>query len=203
MSAMNKSELRKIAKVAREALVDRPARSQRIFAHLAQCAEFRTANTILFYVAARSEVETAGELEKELAQGRRIAVPYCVGEELRLFSLRDMSELVPGAFRILEPPAELRLLAERMVPPAHVDLALVPGVVFDKQGNRLGYGRGFYDRLLRQLSPSALRIGLAFDCQVVEQLPVEPHDERLDWLVTETGVRRMSKRPSYTTGGKE
>jgi 5-formyltetrahydrofolate cyclo-ligase len=115
-----------------------------------------------------------------------------VGDEVQLFRLEAISELVPGTFGILEPTAELRELPPRQVLPSQIDLALVPGVVFDRQGNRLGYGRGFYDRLLRQLPREVLRVGLAFECQVVEELPVEPHDERMDWLVTEAGVRRFA-----------
>jgi 5-formyltetrahydrofolate cyclo-ligase len=69
---------------------------------------------------------------------------------------------------------------------------VVPGVAFDRCGNRLGHGAGYYDRLLALASPSATLIGLAFDCQMVDSIPVEPHDVRMHYLITESGVYKVS-----------
>jgi 5-formyltetrahydrofolate cyclo-ligase len=89
-------------------------------------------------------------------------------------------QLQPGCYGILEPTS-----AQVVIEPARLDLALVPGSVFDRCGARLGYGGGFYDRFLSQDAPQALRIGLSFEIQLVDQVPTEVHDQFMDILVTE------------------
>jgi 5-formyltetrahydrofolate cyclo-ligase len=91
--------------------------------------------------------------------------------------------LVLGSTRALEPPASAPI-----VPPREVDLVCVPGVAFDTRGGRLGRGRGHYDATLALLPRSAFRVGLAFESQIVPAVPAEPHDERLDAVVTEARV---------------
>jgi 5-formyltetrahydrofolate cyclo-ligase len=150
--------------------------------------EYGRAEVVSFYVSVRDEVRTHAGIATALADGKRVAVPYCVADELELFWLRDVAELVPGRFGIPEPLAELRTRDDRRVPAAACDLIFVPGVAFDARGGRIGHGRGFYDRLLARARPDTLRVALGFECQLVDAIPLEPHDVRMHRVVTERSV---------------
>ena len=109
---------------------------------------------------------------------------------MRLFRLESFTELVPGAYGILEPSVELRELAEKQVSPAAIDMAIVPGVAFDRSGTRLGHGAGYYDKLLAQLRADSPRIALAFECQLFDELPRDAHDVPMNAVVTESALYR-------------
>ena len=145
---------------------------------------------MLVYVDAGSEVSTGFALPAVIAGGKRIVVPWCRPEtgELGLFRLDHVDELAVGAHGILEPRSDLRTRADRLVMPAEIDLAFVPGVAFDRTGGRLGQGRGYYDRLLANVRADAVLVGLAFDAQIVAAVPADPHDVGMDVVVTETHV---------------
>lgn len=117
-----------------------------------------------------------------------VVVPFCLPDRLLLYRLVAWSELAPSRFGLLEPAAAVRT-REREVHPEQVDVFLVPGLAFDHHGNRLGYGKGYYDGLLRHRQADALSVALAFDDQVVPELPHEPgHDIPVDFIVTETKI---------------
>jgi 5-formyltetrahydrofolate cyclo-ligase len=97
-----------------------------------------------------------------------------------------MSELVEGAYKILEPKTELRELPAKKVRPEELDLVMVPGTAFDPRGGRMGQGKGYYDRLLATARPDAPLVGMAFDCQVFDEIPVAPHDVFMDLVLTES-----------------
>ncbi|QDT36156.1 5-formyltetrahydrofolate cyclo-ligase [Stratiformator vulcanicus] len=162
--------------------------SRQILNRALAMAEYRDARTVLFYVDIRSEVRTRDVLPIALKSPKRIAVPWCRDDgTLALFHLRDMAELKPGKYGILEPDVELRSRAERRIDPHEVDLALVPGVAFTLAGDRLGYGKGYYDRLLAEVKRECHLIGLAFECQIVPDLPTGEHDRRVHAVLTEAG----------------
>ena len=127
---------------------------------------------------AGSEVRTRHVLPEALAHGKRVVVPWCVVEtnHLELFLLEDMAELVEGAYKILEPRAELRTLPAKVVRPEELDLGMVPGTAFDPFGGRMGQGKGYYDRLLANARADALLVGMAFNGQIFDEIPVAPHD---------------------------
>lgn len=191
-----RQRLRQTVLTARDALpaTARRAKSRAIHGALGQLAVVRQAGLILVYLHFRSEVETLPELAAHLPPGCRLAVPRTLTREKRLqiYLLEEPErQLVPGYCGIPEPdPHKCRPLA-----PADLDLVLVPGSVFDLRGGRLGYGGGYYDRFLATEAPQALRVGLAFELQLSPQpLPLQAHDQLLDFLVTETGARQF-KRP--------
>jgi len=157
--------------------------------------EFAAAGFVMCYVDFSSEVRTRQLLRTLLDEGRPLVVPYCSGDDLGLFRLESFDELVPSRFGIPEPREELRAHADRRAEAAQIDLVVVPGVGFDRRGTRLGFGRGYYDRLLRRLRSEALRIGLAFECQVVDQLPALAHDVPMHMVITECAIYR---RPQDT-----
>ncbi|WP_158265477.1 5-formyltetrahydrofolate cyclo-ligase [Blastopirellula marina] len=193
MSAISQQKqlLRQTHLAARNALEDRPRRSKRIWERLMEAEFLARAETILCYVSARSEVETHPLLVDLLVQGKRLVAPYCIDDErLGLFQLTKLAELESGRFGILEPRIELR--ESRKISPSAIDLAILPGAVFDLRGNRIGYGKGYFDRLLAELSPEAIRCGLGFECQITAEVPTEPHDRPLDLLISEDRLCRYS-----------
>lgn len=196
-----KQYLRRLAQFARQQLSteEKDERSRRIVAKVLALPQYAAAKTVLWYLGVRNEVRTENVVTVELsAAQRRVVVPWCEEGRLLLFQLREMSDLEEGAFGILQPNSELRQLTSRRVAPSEVDVALVPGVAFDRQGNRLGHGAGYYDRLLAELPPNARLIGLAYECQLLESIPHEPHDVGLDLVATESDLylgHRSNLRP--------
>lgn len=157
--------------------------------------EVEAAGTLLFYVDVRDEVRTRHALPKALSSDRRIIVPWCNDSgELELFHLESLSELAEGRYGILEPLPELRERAEKQLQPAELDAVLVPGVAFDKTGGRLGHGKGYYDKLLKNVRPGCRLIGVAFESQIFEQIPMHEHDVWMDQVVTEQGVYGSAAR---------
>jgi len=140
--------------------------------------------SIFCYVHFRSEVETLPLIRLCLARGFRVSVPRVVetNRSLLACAITDPErDLIPGYRAIPEPKAGLPL-----VDPACIQVAVVPGSVFDPAGGRLGYGGGYYDRFFAHQAPGALRVGLAYDLQVLASVPLEPHDQRMHCLLTET-----------------
>lgn len=156
--------------------------------HLSALAAYRAAATVLWYAALPTEVATVPGIEAALAEGKRVAVPWCDGDELALWRIEAVDELEPGTWGIPEPAAARRRDPARQVAPAEVELAVVPGLAFDRRGRRLGHGKGYYDRLLAR-SP-ALRAGLCYGAQVFPEVPAGPRDAVMDVVVTEEGAFR-------------
>jgi len=132
-------------------------------------------------------------LTKARLAGKRVVVPYCVGEELGLFHLLDDDELAQGTMKIPEPRQELRGLPERRIDPRALDLIVVPGLAFDRHGGRVGYGGGFYDRLLRSTSGATSVVALAFECQIFDTVPMQPHDVYVPKIITESSIYVQSE----------
>lgn len=133
--------------------------------------------------------------------GQQVVVPYCHdGVDLKLFRLDDPAQLVPGTFNVREPAPELRRDPSRLVEPLQLDLVITPGVAFDAHGGRLGFGKGYFDRLLRQATRATF-IGLAYEVQIVPAVPVLDHDVRVHCVVTERAVYRQGRcHPTHWPG---
>ncbi len=150
--------------------------------------------TVLLYLPVRGEVDTWPLFEWILARGCQTLLPCCRKNEpgcMDFFKVTSPKELVPGMFNIPEPDTKQCTLIEHPEP----DMVILPGVGFDRRGYRLGYGGGYYDRFLaRHAVESALIMGLGFSCQIVDDLPHDPWDQRVDLVVTEeemiwTGIK--------------
>jgi 5-formyltetrahydrofolate cyclo-ligase len=185
-----KAAIREQARKNRISQKNKDEVSRQIVTAFMHLPEYTAAKTILFYVDAGSEVRTRHMLPAALASGKRIVVPYCIVEtnELELFLLEDMAELVEGAYRILEPRPQLRDAPGKRVAPKELDLVMVPGTAFDSRGGRMGQGKGYYDRLLAQTRLDCPLIALAFECQMFPEIPVAPHDVFMDKVLTEQAV---------------
>lgn len=133
---------------------------------------FRQAHTILLYHSLPDEVNTHDFIRKWSAQ-KQILLPVVIGNDLELRRYTNPQDLKKGAYGIEEP------VGEPFTDYASIDLAIIPGVAFDAQGNRLGRGKGYYDRLLPRL-PHTYKIGICFPFQLLEEVPTEALDVRMD-----------------------
>ncbi len=186
----NSSQLRKDILTARSRLTADELRkkSSTIQSRLLNLKEIINSNTIFVYVSFRSEVETLNLIKTFLNLGKIVTVPITRVKEKRLDAIQitdPKTDLVPGYCNIPEPEEELCL--RQKVDPADIDVILLPGSVFDERAGRFGYGGGYYDRFVSAI-PGALRVGLAFDLQIVEKAPLQDHDEILDLVITETRI---------------
>ena len=145
--------------------------------------EFLSARSVLFYASFRSEVETSGVIRESLSMGKRAILPKVDKERhmLRLYEIKNLDETVPGVMGIPEPiqSEEREMLLE------DIDLVIVPGAGYDYAGNRLGYGGGYYDILLSGRKKNMPIIALAYEEQLVDAIPAEQHDVRVDMIVTD------------------
>lgn len=162
---------------------ERDQRSRAIEDKLFKTPAFQRASTVCFFVSLPAEVDTHPMIEKSLRSGKKVLVPLVdlENKEIKLKEIRDLKkDLSPGVLGILEPVAGTRDADVR-----EAQCVVVPGLVFDPQGNRLGRGGGFYDRLLNRLSENVATIGLAFSFQVLPQIPQEDHDRAVGIVLTE------------------
>ncbi len=183
-----KQQIREQAHANRRDQQHKDELSQAIVARFMDLPEYASAGTVMFYVDVRTEVRTRHSLNLALDSGKRIIVPYCVDGELELFHLESLDELELGMYKILEPKAELRLLAAKRIAVEDLDLIMVPGVAFDRRGARTGHGKGYYDKLLQHARLDAPLVALAFECQMFDEIPVEEHDVFMDKVITEHAV---------------
>ena len=168
-------------------LPQRKARSQAITATIAALPAFRAAASVLLTASMGSEVETGGLIAQTLAGGQILLLPL-VNKESRMLELYEVvdtdTQLVRGTYGIAEPrPDRCRRAAY-----AEVDWVLVPGVVYADDGFRIGYGGGYYDRLLPLLPPAVARVSAAFGLQRRPVVPHGVHDQKIDLVVTESDV---------------
>jgi 5-formyltetrahydrofolate cyclo-ligase len=156
-----------------------------------QLHELTEADVLLLFSSFGSEIDTTPLIAWALGRGQVVALPRILGARtMAAFRLlRPDTDLVDGPWGIREPREGLETIA-----PQAIDTIVVPGVCFTGGGERCGYGGGFYDGYLRQTKPSAARVALAFEVQLVDDLPSEPHDLPVDVVVTERRVLRTGAR---------
>jgi 5-formyltetrahydrofolate cyclo-ligase len=178
-----KDQIRKKVLDARHRLSPelRRAKSAEVEQRLFLLPEFRTASVVMLFASFQSEVETHHMIRRALAEGKRVVLPKVRGKHLELLEIANFDhDVSPGAWGIPEPdrgtPADL----------GEIDLIVVPGAAFDGAGNRVGYGGGFYDRLLPVYRGRT--VALAFELQIVPAVPVDPHDVPVAKIVTEQRV---------------
>lgn len=173
-----KKNLRQDMKARRNALTEKEKSdaSDRCLSKLKELPEFMNSDWIYAYIACRNELETADIIAWCLDHGKRVAVPKVHGEIMHFYEIHSLADCVPGAFGILEPVGEEK---NRITEPGFM---LVPGLAFDKKGNRLGYGGGFYDKYLASHG-GIITAALGYQFQIVEEVPAEIHDKKMDYLI--------------------
>jgi len=158
--------------------------------HVIEQPEFIKAKTVLFYASFRSEADTKEIINISLKTGKTVILPKVDTKEkaLKLYEIKDLNELSPGYMQIMEPKAS----EERLKNLADIDLILIPGAAFDLQGNRLGYGAGFYDKLLSGMEKRILIIAPAYEEQIAEKIASESHDVKADRIITDKRIINCS-----------
>ena len=188
---LDKKSLRKEIILRRDAIPSeiRELKNKAIEEWLTGLNWFRKARTILFYASFRSEVNTEKLIRQSLEDRRITVLPRVVkiSETLKLYVIRNWADLASGSWGILEPIEA----GKRELQAVDIDIVIAPGVAFDESCNRLGYGKGYYDKLLsgrRSSECKPLIVGLAYEEQIVSSLPCNPHDIKMDIVITDKRI---------------
>jgi len=170
--------------------VVRSAKNKMILERMLSLEEFKNAGIIFFFASFRTEVDTTEMIKSAHSSGKRVLLPKVDKDrhELLLYEIRDFSELAPGYMGIPEPSFQGRQMSIN-----DADIVIIPGAGFDASGNRIGYGGGYYDRLLSGLQKDSPVIAPAYEEQVVDSIPSEPHDIRVQMIVTDRRVIRCGE----------
>ncbi len=183
-----KSSLRKETLAKRDSIPTpvRKVKDSAVFEKLLTLDKFRESQVVLFYASFRSEVNTTDLIRRALDMGKRVLLPRVDEEEtaLKIYEIKSMDDVSPGYMGIPEPGA----LEENARGLEGVGLVIMPGAAFDPRGYRLGYGRGYYDRLLSEEVLLPTLAALAYEEQVLESVPSEAHDIRVDIIVTDRKI---------------
>lgn len=157
--------------------------SDDIFRQFLSIEKIRHASRFMLYVDFRNEVATREIISDLLDLGKEVYLPVTLKNEKKLIPKRifSLDDLVPGAYGILEPRIDAPTIDNSLL-----DVVIVPGSVFDKNGYRTGYGGGYYDRFLE--NTDAIRVGVCFDFQLVDDVFPEEHDKRMDFIITEKSI---------------
>ncbi|MCI8299087.1 MAG: 5-formyltetrahydrofolate cyclo-ligase [Lachnospiraceae bacterium] len=157
-------------------------RSEKICDMLQQQYWFQKAEKICFYYPLGKEVNLLPLAAAALALGKQTAFPRVNGADMEFYQVHDLSEFAPGTFGVMEPVGREKVSAEN-------GLVLVPGLVFDREGGRMGYGKGYYDRYFSRV-PACCKLGVCFEMQLISQTPCDRHDIFMDGVVTEQRIIR-------------
>jgi len=184
-----KEKLRKEIKEKRtkQSKEENRKKSKEIKERLFELKEFKDAKTVLFYISYNGEVFTHDMIFESFYK-KNIIVPVSNKEDcsLTLSHLKSWEELSIGSYGILEP----RIEKIRKTRVENIDLIIVPGVAFDEKGSRLGHGKGYYDRLLKNAKVPI--VALAFEFQIIENVPTDEHDKSVDIIITEERIIKLT-----------
>ena len=175
---MNKKEMRAIIRAQKRAMTEEQivSASQNLGVLFRNSELYKNAKSIYGYLPYNQEVRTTPILEQAIRDGKRVAVPKCYGEEMRFLWLDDLTQVAPGYANIPEP------IADEPIADDTTALVLMPGLAFDPQGHRIGYGGGFYDRFLAE-EPDHPTLALCYGFQMVEHLETEEFDIPVDQVL--------------------
>lgn len=196
--SLDKKTLRKEMLARRDALTlqERKEKSEGIAKHVITLEEFQNANVVLLYDSIRSEVETAEIAQEVKRLHKELYYPRVMGREMKFYLVDDTTEMEISPYGIQEPKLEAAVEFK----PSKNDkiFVLMPGAAFDKEGNRIGYGGGYYDQYIHWLegvvpAENIYKLAVAYRCQLVESgmIEREPHDMRVDGIVTEGFMLRI------------
>jgi 5-formyltetrahydrofolate cyclo-ligase len=181
-----KSSIRKKAIEIRNNLCpeDVEAKSGKIIEKLKGLDEYKNAGTVFTYISFKNEVSTLSLIDDMLKSGKRVIVPYTdtVNTAIIPTEIKNLGDLKRCSFGYLEPKSG------QYEDPSGFDLIIVPGVAFDKNLNRIGFGKGYYDRILCKRKKDVKAAAIAYEFQVMDEIPSEPHDVKMDMIITEENI---------------
>jgi len=189
---VEKKQLRKYIQNKRDnlALGLRKKKSKEIALKFLKTTDYLNSKNIFIFYPFRSEIDTTIIIKKALKESKNIILPRVEGTLLNLYFINDVhTQLQEGSYKIMEPIPSSCSRAHV----SDINLAIVPGVAFDKNLNRLGYGGGFYDKIIRNLPQNIKKIALSFDIQIVPNIPVLDHDIKIDIIITESKIYKAEK----------
>lgn len=189
LKALLKKELRNNILNERNALSEEEhiKTSKEIEQKIKEWSVYKECTTLLTYVNFKSEVMTLNIIESALESGKKVYCPKVNGDDMFFYQINSLSDLTNGYMGIMEPDNTQKAFDGVL----GKVLILIPGSVFDKTGNRIGYGKGFYDRFLidcHNKGFETVKTALAFSCQIVEDIPAFKHDCKMDYIVTEKEI---------------
>jgi 5-formyltetrahydrofolate cyclo-ligase len=188
---MDKSSLRETLLKKRDAIPPevRRAKNRLIHEKLYSLDEIKNAGVLFFFASFRTETDTLVVIKAALSEGKRVVLPKVDRDRhmLLLYEIKNMDELSPGYMGIPEPAVNTE---DRLLTVNDVDAAIIPGAGFDPSGSRIGYGAGYYDILLSGLKRDIPLVSLAYEEQIVDSVPSEPHDIKVQVIVTDRRVIR-------------
>ena len=173
---MNKQILRNKYKEIRKNIPNREEQDNIIFNKVINLEEYKQSDLILIYVSFKDEVDTNKLIKHSLENGKQIAVPKCERDDIVFYHINSLEDLGEGCFGILEPKTN------KIVHNFDNSICIIPGVAFDKQKNRIGYGRGFYDRFLENYN--GIKIGLTYKECICERIDVACNDIKMDKTIS-------------------
>jgi 5-formyltetrahydrofolate cyclo-ligase len=188
--SIRKSIIEKISQLANDYIF---TSSKTITTALLNLAALKNASTVMCYLSFGNEVDTKVIINECLKAGKNILIPVIMRntdgtsymEASQLLNIKE--DLSPGTMGILEPKGS----SIRIMDPETIDLIIIPGLAFDKSGNRLGYGAGYYDYFLERLRSDCTQIALTFSFQILDQIPTEEHDKTIPFIITERGLNQF------------
>ena len=172
---MNKQILRNKYLKIRKNTNNKKELDNKIFNKVINLKEYKESNSILTYISLKEEADTLKLIEYSLKIGKKVAVPKCEGDIIKFSLISNLTDLKKGKFNILEP------ITNNVVTDFKNSICIIPGVAFDKQNNRIGYGKGFYDKFLHNYDGT--KVGLAYKECICEKIDIEKTDIKIDKIV--------------------
>lgn len=187
-----KSELRKKLRKVRDELLFKEEYSEKITETLLSSDFFVAADTVLLYYSSGSEVSTTELFEECIKTGKKVAFPRCVDKNgtMDFYIVKEENDLEKGMYGIVAPKA----YCEKLIPDKKA-LCVVPGISFDKNGYRLGYGKGYYDRYLSRFE--LISVGLCYDKLLSDTLPSDIYDKKVDYLITDKKTYKINSKEDF------
>lgn len=183
-----KSEMRNIIKAKRKALTkdEVQQKSKLVENEFLKSDIYKKAESIMLYMPIQNEVDTSGIIKTALSDGKKLVFPVTENGSGKItpFFANSETEFVKGNFSVPEP------ICSKAAKPEEIDVILVPGIAFDSSGNRIGFGKGCYDKFLSRCT--ALRVGVCYDFQLCERIAADVHDKKMDYILSENGLTKCS-----------
>lgn len=190
MNKAKKKDLRNIILNKRNSIDNntKEEMDREIFNRLINLDLYKEAKNIFIYLSFGSEIDTNPIIDRALEDGKEVYIPkiYKSNKEMKAIRLNSFEDLEENSMGILEPKDDSNFIDKE-----NIDLIIVPGAVFDLEGNRIGYGGGYYDRFLSNIKDKRNKVALAYDLQIVENIEAEEHDIKVDYIITNYRINKI------------